>query len=469
MYDLVRKYEKKALQLKDEEARAKLRAKEEQFRRERGLLPGEGGDGGGGGGGGKALDPDVVDDVPLPPTKRARRRDDASDDSDASDRVEYDDVGDAPVGADGGDRPDDDDEESRARRVREERAREREAAAERRARAEKEERERAEHLDTRSVADLPSISVVAKKKKPPLSGEAGMDDDARSLMMRSVRSDATPPREFSRVLGLTRSGAHGRLLFPETSVSPRTVWTPPAPGERRRGGGGGGGSDDDGLDDDDDLDGARGGPTDGDFSVRLPDFDAEGARLGSTTGNNTLALKFRAPRDSARFSINVALPDHRDYADVLFHFNPRQRQKGGQLVVNDKRDGIWGKSVTVPLHALPPIFGRPSNTLVVQITGDGFEVYLDGHHIVHLDHRTPLPAGRQNLHLQFPATDDYGSPESWEVYKIWWGHKPLMNERHHGNNNNNSGGLTVWNSIRRGRVAPIGACNREIENHFACE
>lgn len=48
MYDLVRKYEKKALQLKDEEARAKLRAKEEQFRRERGLLPGEGGDGGGG-------------------------------------------------------------------------------------------------------------------------------------------------------------------------------------------------------------------------------------------------------------------------------------------------------------------------------------------------------------------------------------------------------------------------------------
>jgi hypothetical protein len=30
------------------------------------------------------------------------------------------------------------------------------------------------------------------------------------------------------------------------------------------------------------------------------------------------------------------------------------------------------------------------------------------------------------LCLQFPASDDYGSPEDWEVYRVWWGHKASM-------------------------------------------
>jgi hypothetical protein len=45
-----------------------------------------------------------------------------------------------------------------------------------------------------------------------------------------------------------------------------------------------------------------------------------------------------APSESKRFSINIAAQDNNLFDNILFHFNPRQRERGGQLVVNDKRD-----------------------------------------------------------------------------------------------------------------------------------
>jgi len=158
--------------------------------------------------------------------------------------------------------------------------------------------------------------------------------------------------------------------------------------------------------------------------IDLPNFDTSEVQVG--TGNNTLAIKFEAPSESKRFSINITAPQNNQYADVLFHFNPRQHQKGGQLVINDKQDGIWGQGINVPLSILPLIFGQTACTLILQINVEGFDVFLDGKHCSRLEHRKQLPSTKGSLKLQMPSTDDYGSVENWKVFKIWWGHKKSM-------------------------------------------
>ena len=86
-------------------------------------------------------------------------------------------------------------------------------------------------------------------------------------------------------------------------------------------------------------------PNDGAFVVPLEGFDISKAVNGN--GPNTLAIKFSASIESRRFSFNIAGPNdkNKDFNSVLFHFNPRPRERGGQIVVNDKQDGIWGRYV----------------------------------------------------------------------------------------------------------------------------
>jgi hypothetical protein len=109
------------------------------------------------------------------------------------------------------------------------------------------------------------------------------------------------------------------------------------------------------------------------------------------------------------FSINIAGPGHNDFNSVLFHFNPRQFERGGQLVVNDKLDGIWGQSIALPLSQVPLVFGQAAITLQIQITGDGFDIFVEDEHCVRLEHRKELPSKPCSLFLQFPSCDDYGS------------------------------------------------------------
>jgi hypothetical protein len=80
----------------------------------------------------------------------------------------------------------------------------------------------------------------------------------------------------------------------------------------------------------------------------------------------------------------------------------------------------------VPLSQIPIMFGQSSSTLLVQINGEGFDIFVEGKHCARLEHRTELPAEKGPLILQFPSTDDYGKPENWTVFKVWWGHKPIM-------------------------------------------
>merc|ERR1712070_387554 len=123
--------------------------------------------------------------------------------------------------------------------------------------------------------------------------------------------------------------------------------------------------------------------------------------------------------------INIAAGDHRQYDSVLFHFNPRQFEKGGQLVLNNKQEGMWGQAVNVPLSRIPKIFGEISCTVMIQVHEEGFDVFIEDKHCARLEHRTDINIG-DNLFLQFPVTDDRRKVENWTVYKVWRGHKKIM-------------------------------------------
>ena len=148
--------------------------------------------------------------------------------------------------------------------------------------------------------------------------------------------------------------------------------------------------------------------------------------MGGHSGNNTIAIKFHAPEESKRFSINIAAPNNNGYNDILFHFNPRHFQKGGQLVINDRKESMWGNDISVPLSTMPLMFGVQACTLIVQIIEEGFDVFVEGQHCARLEHRSDLPKGKGPLFLQFPSSDDYAKPESWMVYRVWWGRKRPM-------------------------------------------
>jgi hypothetical protein len=108
-------------------------------------------------------------------------------------------------------------------------------------------------------------------------------------------------------------------------------------------------------------------------------------------------------------SINIAGPGHDEFNSVLFHFNPRSMERGGQLVINDKQEGTWGQAIALPLSQVPLIFGQPSVTLIIQINGDGFDIFIEDQHCARLEHRKELPSEPCSLWLQFPSSDDYGS------------------------------------------------------------
>jgi len=254
-----------------------------------------------------------------------------------------------------------------------------------------EERERQKHLanDGTGNSDVDEVVLIQKKKK--------RKDNSQEKSLISNMKISTPRHEFSEGLGMTKVSLTGSMLFPnKNDVSALSEWSPPLTAKS---------------------------PDEESLVLELPGLDLNRAALGDA--KNTLAIKFTAPIESSRFSINITLQNHENYRNVLFHFNPRQHQRGGQLVLNHKSEGMWGQGINIPLSTLPVMFGKDSSTLVVQINGDGFDVFVDGTHCARLEHKTPLPEQKCSLSLQLPSTDDYGTPENWTVHKIWWGNKPM--------------------------------------------
>ena len=236
-------------------------------------------------------------------------------------------------------------------------------------------------------ADMEDV-FIKKRKRPDIE-----DEENKASLIANITAQETPPHEFSKKLEI--KSWDGVVLFPNKD-HPGHLWVPPASALN---------------------------PNDEALSFELDGFDMSKAKSGQA--NNTIAIKFMAPSESKRFSVNIAAPNHRDYESVVFHFNPRQFEKGGQLVLNNKQEGMWGQAVNVPLSRIPKIFGETSSSLIIQIHGEGFDVFIDGKHCARLEHREELSSGGK-LYLQFPATDDRRQPENWSLYKVWWGRKKLM-------------------------------------------
>jgi len=141
-------------------------------------------------------------------------------------------------------------------------------------------------------------------------------------------------------------------------------------------------------------------------------------------------------------SINISGPGHNEFDSVLCHFNPRQFERGGQLVINDKQEGTWGQAINLPLSQVPLIFGQTAVSLIVQINGEGFDIFIEGKHCARLEHRKELPSKPCSLYLQFPSCDDYQKPENWLVYKTWWGNREIM----HGKDLSSIAGVNAHNA-----------------------
>lgn len=261
-----------------------------------------------------------------------------------------------------------------------------------------------QHKDTADTTFMtssqPSIISGPSIKKKRI--EMSTTTTPSTSLIANISGGATPIHDFSTKLKMSKTSLDGSILFPLTIGE--KPWRPPN------------------------------NPVDfmdGCFELDLPDFDPN--NLSSSTNNNnnnnTVAIKFHAPQESSRFSINIASPNHNGYDSILFHFNPRQFQRGGQLVINNKKESMWGNDLSVPLSTLPLVFGKSACTLIVQVNEEGFDVFVEGVHCARLEHRMALPKLKGPLRLQFPASDDYGNPEDWEVYRVWWGHKDSMADK----------------------------------------
>lgn len=245
---------------------------------------------------------------------------------------------------------------------------------------------RAQHLgENEETAGGDGGPMIKKKRRNDYN------TDEPSSLIANLTAVATPPHDFSKKLGL--SVTKGEVLFPTAGGD--LEWQPPE---------------------------STSHPNVGAFQVDLNGFD----KHNTEASNNTVAIKFSAPSKSSRFSINIAAPDHNNFDSVLFHFNPRQYEKNGRLVLNNKENENWGQGLTVPLSELPLIFGPKSVTLLIQINQQGYDIYLENQHCARLEHRQEIPEDVDHLVLQFPSSDDSLKPEEWKVFKVWWGNHPSL-------------------------------------------
>jgi hypothetical protein len=58
----------------------------------------------------------------------------------------------------------------------------------------------------------------------------------------------------------------------------------------------------------------------------------------------TLVLRLTVPDDSLTWGLSICPEDHEEFKYVLYHFNPRKKEKGGILVQNDRIDAHWNQA-----------------------------------------------------------------------------------------------------------------------------
>lgn len=154
------------------------------------------------------------------------------------------------------------------------------------------------------------------------------------------------------------------------------------------------------------------------LEVTLPGF--------LTEGRDTLVLTATVTASSEKYALNILPlnPDDQnrdDPSEILVHFNPRQYDRGGRVVLNNKTEGNWGRNDTAPLREKPPMFCLDHAQYVIQVTSTGFRFIVNGHVAGFFGCRTKPPAANDTLLLHFPPRDDYSNPHFWTIHSVWWG------------------------------------------------
>ena len=139
--------------------------------------------------------------------------------------------------------------------------------------------------------------------------------------------------------------------------------------------------------------------------------------------NDTLVLRVSVPATSDIWALNVVPRDHDDGATLLYHFNPRRKERGGTLVENDKFDDDWGRASKVSLPRRPPLFGLAEAELVFKLraTPGAVDVHVTVDRIQACAWRLRCDLPASDLAVLVPTTDDFGNREDITIHSAWWG------------------------------------------------
>lgn len=73
----------------------------------------------------------------------------------------------------------------------------------------------------------------------------------------------------------------------------------------------------------------------------MANFGIADQDAGNKQLNETLVMRITVPTHSQSWGVNVSPKEHSNFAEVLFHFNPRRRF----VAMNNRVENIWGQQV----------------------------------------------------------------------------------------------------------------------------
>lgn len=73
----------------------------------------------------------------------------------------------------------------------------------------------------------------------------------------------------------------------------------------------------------------------------IPDNNSGADGVVKKQFHETLVMRATIPAHSTSWAINICPKDHKDFEEILFHFNPRRRF----VAMNNREGNIWGQQV----------------------------------------------------------------------------------------------------------------------------
>ena len=149
--------------------------------------------------------------------------------------------------------------------------------------------------------------------------------------------------------------------------------------------------------------------------------DGAGGSGGEAGGGHgdTLVVTCSIPKESDAFALNLCPREHDGGGQIWLHFNPRQRDRGGCVVVDAKIDDDWVRGQRMSLMPLPQLFSLEKCQLAFHVTRQCVKVACNGYFFLqygfNADRQQPPQgdSGTSALTMVAPQFDDSGKPYRW--------------------------------------------------------